>query len=108
LIFGRGGFRLAVFMDSPEEATPEISFLKALLFSAGYFALLFPSLIFALTTNMDLADPPVINPNADHSFLLSGAGEWLWFGAAFTLPALMLLAASYLLRRVWKGPVESK
>jgi len=86
-----------------KETMYEISFPKALLFSTGYFALLFPSLMFALNTYMDLADPPVVNPNVDHSFLLSGFGEWLWFGAAFMLPALVLFAVSYLLRWIYRA-----
>jgi hypothetical protein len=90
-------------MNTPKEAEPEVSFPKAFLFSIGYFALLVPSLSFAWNRYMDLADPPVVNPNVNHSFLLSAFGGWLWFGATFVLPALLLFASSYILARVRKA-----
>jgi hypothetical protein len=57
---------------------------------------------------MDMADPPVVNPNIDYSFWLSGFGGWLWFGAAFALPALALFAFSYFVRRCCKAFIETR
>lgn len=90
-------------MNTSKDATHEASLPKALSFSAGYFALLLPSLTFAVNIYADSADPPVVNQNVDHWLLLSGFGGWLWFGTAFTLPAFVLIAISCLLRRVWKA-----
>jgi hypothetical protein len=94
--------QVAALHPREREVTPEISFLKALLSSACYFALLLASLTFAVNTYADLADPPVVDPNADHWFLLSGFGGWLWFGAAFALPALVLVAFAFFLGRIRK------
>jgi hypothetical protein len=90
-------------MNTRKETEAEVSFPKAFLFSMAYFALLVASLSFALNRYMDLADPPVVNPNANHSFLLSAFGGWLWFGAAFVLPALVLFASICILARVRKA-----
>jgi hypothetical protein len=81
-------------------ATPELSFPKALFFSACYFVLLIPSLTISVNAYMDLADPPSFDLIVNHSFLLSDIGGWLWFGAAFALPAFVLFSFSYVLRRI--------
>jgi hypothetical protein len=73
--------------------------MKIALYIMGYIALLAPSLFVALMRWVDLADPPVVNPNADPSFWLSGFGQCLWFGLAFVLPALVL----YALVRLFRG-----
>ncbi len=81
---------------SRKESTQELGLPRALVYSACYFGLLLPSLTFALNTYVDLADPPVFNPNVYHGFLLSPIGGWLWFGAAIAAPAMILFALSYL------------
>ncbi len=90
-------------MNIPNDAKPEASLPKALLFATGYFGLLFFSLSFAWNRYMDMTDPPRLDPGVSHSFLLSGFGGWLWFGVAFALPAAVLFAFRYFLARFWKG-----
>jgi len=90
-------------MISSNPVSSEVGFPKALFLSAGYFALLLPSLTFAWNAYMNFADPPVVNQNLDHAFLLSGFGGWLWFGAAFTLPAFVLLSFCYFSTQIWKA-----
>jgi hypothetical protein len=90
-----------------KEMELEISCMKIVFHTVGYFVLLFFSLNIALNTYVDMADPPVVNPDIDHSFWLSGFGGWLWFGMAFVLPAVVLFAFSYSTRRIWRGVCES-
>jgi hypothetical protein len=66
----------------------------------AYVALLLPTLFVALNKLVDIADPPVVTPDTGHSFWLSGLGQCVWFGAAFILPALVMIAFGFAMRRI--------
>ena len=75
--------------------------MKITLCIIAYLALLLPTLLVALNKLVDIADPPVVTPDTGHSFWLTGIGECLWFGVAFILPALVVLAFWFAMRRIW-------
>lgn len=98
---GRTATRFA-HVNAVQNTKPEVSFLRALLFSVGYFAILLPSLSYSWNQYIDMVDPPFFNPQIIHSFWLSGLGGCLWFGATFAMPAAALVAFCYVIGRVWK------
>ena len=77
--------------------------MKATSYIIAYVALLIPTFFVALFRLVDIADPPVVTPETGHSFWLTGIGKCLWFGAAFVLPALVILAFRFAIRRIWRS-----
>jgi hypothetical protein len=66
----------------------------------AYVALLLPTLFVALNRFVDIADPPVVTPDTGHSFWLTGLGQCVGLGAAFILPALVVMASGFAMRRI--------
>jgi hypothetical protein len=75
--------------------------MKAVGYILGYLALLIPCFLVALFHWVNMVDPPTLE--VPHSFWLTPVGEWLYFGAAFVAPLLILVAFRYAMRYVWKG-----
>ncbi len=74
--------------------------MKVIAYMLGYLALLVPSLFFALCGWMDIADPPTLY--IPHSFWLTGCGQFIRFGLAFVVPALIVLCFGGVMKLVCK------
>jgi hypothetical protein len=74
--------------------------MSKLYYVSGYLALLVPSLAIAVNRWWDIADPPTLEIPA--SFWLSTLGQWVWFGSAFALPALLLCGLGFAFRLIRK------
>ena len=57
--------------------------MKKGLYIIEYLAVLVPTLLIAVLTWVNIADPP--NPAAPDSFWVSRFGQCLWFGLAFQI-----------------------
>jgi len=73
--------------------------MKKGLYLIKYLAVLLPTLLIAVLTWVEFADPP--NPAAPDSFWVSRFGQCLWFGLAFALPACAVLAFNAALKLRW-------
>jgi hypothetical protein len=75
--------------------------MKGAFYSICYFVMLVFSLGWAFERWADdFWDPAVINPNVDYHFWCDGFGVWLWFGSAIVVPALILFALDFALKRL--------